>query len=115
MPYRDKSDCWALGVICFEVPIVLAHKTLFAPLMSLLSQLPLVLQCATLEHPFEARNQCALIMKIIEAQVKIPTASPITTELRNMILWLLQKDPNTRPSIKDVLNEVSTCPGMLPC
>jgi hypothetical protein len=54
-------------------------------------------------------------MKIIEAQVKIPTASPITTELRNMILWLLQKDPNTRPSIKDVLNEVSTCPGMLPC
>lgn len=47
-------------------------------------------------------------MKIIEAQVKIPAASPISTELRNLILWLLQKDPNTRPSVKEVLNEVQT-------
>lgn len=65
------------------------------------------LQCATLAHPFEARNQCALIMKIIEAQVKFPASTVISTELRNLILWLLQKDPNLRPSVKDILNEVT--------
>jgi serine/threonine protein kinase len=66
-------------------------------------------QCATLQHPFEARNQCALIMKIIETQVKIPATAVVSNELKNVILWLLQKDPNTRPSIKDVLNEVRCC------
>eukprot|EP01032_Pedospumella_encystans_P019017 gene19017-21633_t len=81
MPYRDKSDCWALGVLVYE--------------------------CATLQHPFEARNQCALIMKIIEAQVKIPSSTVISTEMRNTILWLLQKDPNARPSIRHILNEQS--------
>ena len=62
-------------------------------------------QCATLQHPFEARNQCALIMKIIEAQVKPPGNT--SADLRNTVLWLLQKDPNARASIKDILNEVS--------
>ena len=45
-------------------------------------------------------------MKIIEAQVKIPSSTVISTEMRNVILWLLQKDPNARPSIKHILNEV---------
>jgi hypothetical protein len=45
-------------------------------------------------------------MKIIEAQVKIPATAVVSSELKNVILWLLQKDPNTRPCIKDVLNEV---------
>ena len=43
-PYRDKSDCWALGVLLYE--------------------------CCTLAHPFEARNQCALILKIIQVLLK---------------------------------------------
>jgi len=46
-PYRDKSDCWALGVLVYE--------------------------CCTLRHPFEARNQVALIMKIIQAHVRVTT------------------------------------------
>eukprot|EP01034_Spumella_vulgaris_P032682 gene32682-40331_t len=78
-PYRDKSDCWALGVLLYE--------------------------CCTLQHPFEARNQCALIMKIIEAQVKPPSSSNISVELVNLIMWLLQKDPVNRPSIKQIVNE----------
>jgi NIMA (never in mitosis gene a)-related kinase len=44
MPYRDKSDVWALGVIIYE--------------------------CCTLNRPFDARNQCALIMKIIDEPLK---------------------------------------------
>lgn len=46
-------------------------------------------------------------MKIIEGQVKIPSSTVISTEMRNVILWLLQKDPNARPSIKHILNEVN--------
>lgn len=40
--------------------------------------------------------------------MQIPTDTLISTDLRNLILWLLQKDPNVRPSVKDILNEVSS-------
>lgn len=107
MPYRDKSDCWALGVLVYEVrQLNHAVKSYVFACCNQPSFLVLFLQCATLQHPFEARNQCALIMKIIEAQVKIPSSTVISTEMRNTILWLLQKDPNARPSIRHILNEV---------
>lgn len=38
--------------------------------------------------------------------MKMPTGASVSLELRNLILWLLQKDPDTRPSAKDVLCEV---------
>ena len=107
MPYRDKSDCWALGVLVYEVRQL--NHTVKHSVLACCNQpsfLVLFSQCATLQHPFEARNQCALIMKIIEAQVKIPSSTVISTEMRNTILWLLQKDPNARPSIRHILNEV---------
>jgi NIMA (never in mitosis gene a)-related kinase len=78
-PYRDKSDCWALGVLIYE--------------------------CCTLRHPFDARNQCALILKIIQAQVEPPPSTTTSDILCNLVLWLLQKDPINRPSTKDLLNE----------
>lgn len=45
-------------------------------------------------------------MKIIEAPVKRPPEANASPELANLIIWLLQKDPNDRPSIKDILNEL---------
>jgi serine/threonine protein kinase len=45
-------------------------------------------------------------MKIIEAQVKPPSSSNISPELVALIMWLLQKDPINRPSIKQIVNEV---------
>lgn len=78
-PYRDKSDCWALGVLLYE--------------------------CCTLKHPFEARNQCALVMKIIQAQVKPPNPSTTPSDLSRLIMWLLQKDPARRPTIRHLLCE----------
>lgn len=78
-PYRDKSDCWALGVLLYE--------------------------CCTLCHPFEARNQCALIMKIMQSPVKPPPEATVSPQLSRFILWLLQKDPNKRPRIRDILLE----------
>ena len=76
-PYRDTSDCWALGVLLYE--------------------------CCTLCHPFEARNQCALIMKIIQSPVKPPPETSVSPQLCKLILWLLQKDPTKRPRIRDIL------------
>lgn len=78
-PYRDKSDCWALGVLLYE--------------------------CCTLKHPFEARNQCALIMKIMQAQVVPPSRSAVSAELSALCLWLLRKDPEMRPTVRDILCE----------
>lgn len=76
-PYRDRSDCWALGVLLYE--------------------------CCTLSRPFTAGNQCALIMKIIQAQVEPPPSSHATPQLSQLILWLLQKDWKERPSVKEIL------------
>lgn len=79
-PYRDKSDCWALGVILYE--------------------------CVTLERPFDARNQCALILKIIQSPA--PPIGPernISKPLNRLIKWLLEKDPTKRPTVKTLLCE----------
>ena len=78
-PYREKSDCWALGVLLYE--------------------------CCTLSHPFEARNQCALILKIIQEPPTPMPAGLVSHELSTLINWLLEKDSSKRPTIKDILNE----------
>jgi hypothetical protein len=71
----------------------------------MLLPLLLALQCCTLQRPFEARNQCALIMKIIESPVQPPSNSAVSQEVINLVLWLLQKDPKHRPSTRHILNE----------
>ena len=78
-PYRDKSDCWALGVLIYE--------------------------CCTLKRPFEARNQCALIMKIMQAKPEPLSKQTVSPELNRLVLWLLQKDPAKRPTIREILND----------
>ncbi len=74
----DKSDVWAMGIILFE--------------------------CASLSRPFEAGNQCALIMKIVTAKYDIP--AHVSPEVRDIISWCVQKDAKLRPTIKELLNEV---------
>jgi serine/threonine protein kinase len=125
-PYRDKSDCWALGVLLYEVHLGLSHPAESVTLSVLTSIIRptenikhiiifwyLILhltdttqQCCTLRHPFEARNQCALIMKIIQTPVKSPASESVSDELSELILWLLAKDPAKRSSTRDILNEV---------
>lgn len=95
MPYRDKSDVWAFGVILYEVA---------SPFNFSLSR-P---QCCMLSHPFEARNQCALIMKIVQVQMA-PLASHVPTPLGEFISWILQKDPKDRPKVREILNDVRDC------
>lgn len=79
-PYRDKSDVWAFGVILYE--------------------------CCAFRHPFQAGNQCALILKIIQSAVpSLPDESEISHEIYTMIQWALQKDPTSRPTVRDILCE----------
>jgi serine/threonine protein kinase len=79
-PYRDKSDVWAFGVILYE--------------------------CCSFRHPFEAGNQCALILKIIQSPVPpLPKESNVSPEIYSMVQWTLQKDPFNRPTVRDILCE----------
>ena len=76
IPYNDKSDVWALGCILYEL--------------------------CTYKHPFNAKNQGALIIKILK-----DTPSPIhnyySNELQDLIYSLLEKDEKLRPSCYDIL------------
>jgi len=75
-PYNEKSDVWALGCVLYEL-------------------------CA-FKHPFEARNQAALIMKIIQEKY-LPLPSMYSREISEIITSCLQKDYRKRPTINDLL------------
>ena len=74
--YNEKSDVWALGCILYEL--------------------------CTFKHPFDAKSQGALILKIINEPVK-EISNDFSQSLKNLIKLLLEKDDIIRPSIKDIL------------
>ena len=76
-PYNDKSDVWTLGCILYEL--------------------------CTFRHPFEAENQPALIMKILNENPR-----PITNyslNLKSLIGKLFNKNFRNRPSCIDILKD----------
>ena len=78
-PYNDKSDVWALGVILYE--------------------------CLTLKHPFEARNQCALILKIIKGKYPpVPDECGADKGLKDLLAKCLTHDSKKRPSVAEILD-----------
>ena len=79
-PYNEKSDVWSLGCVLYEL-------------------------CA-LKHPFEARNQAALIMKIIQGRYDALPNS-YSKDLINVVTQCLQKDYRKRPTIPDILSYTS--------
>ena len=77
-PYNEKSDIWALGVILYEM--------------------------CTFKHPFEAKSQPGLIMKILKGKYEeIPNT--YSTNLRDMVKQLLEKDFEKRPNVFKILNK----------
>lgn len=58
-PYNHKSDIWSLGCVLYEL--------------------------CTFKHPFEAKNQGSLIMKIVKGQY-IPISSKYSDGLRQMVV-----------------------------
>ncbi|KAH0572256.1 Kinase, NEK [Spironucleus salmonicida] len=74
--YNNKSDIWALGCMIYEI--------------------------CTLNHTFEAANMKMLIVKILEGKYK-PISSVYSSELRDLLTMMLQKDPKKRPSVNSIL------------
>lgn len=77
-PYNHKSDIWSLGCVLYEL--------------------------CTFRHPFEAKNQGSLIMKIVKGQYPA-VSSKYSEELRDMVSSLLTKDYRKRPAIADILEK----------
>ena len=84
-PYGRPSDLWALGVILYE--------------------------CCTLRRPFEANNQCALIMKIVKGRFAPVPPENASSGLVDIVHRLLFLDPHHRPSSRALLssNIVQRC------
>ena len=76
-PYNDKSDVWALGCILYEL--------------------------CTFKHPFDAKSQGALILKIMNNTPE-SINNNYSNELKNLISLLLEKDYEKRPSCREILN-----------
>lgn len=75
-PYNSKSDIWSLGCILYEL--------------------------CTLAHPFEAKNQAALLLKIIKGKYEsIPKI--YSRSLAEIVHSCLMKDFKKRPSVKSIL------------
>lgn len=75
-PYNSKSDIWSLGCILYEI-------------------------CA-LKHPFEAKTQAALLLKIIRGKYEsIPRI--YSRQLQEIVHSCLIKDFKKRPTISSIL------------
>ena len=79
-PYNEKSDIWALGCILYEL--------------------------ITFCHPFTASNQAALFIKILHGNYT-PLPENTSKDLVNMVKFILQKNYNKRPSMKDIITSKS--------
>ena len=74
--YNDKSDVWALGCILYEL--------------------------CTYKHPFTARSQGGLILKILNSYPD-PIYNGYSEDLKNLINKIFEKDFEKRPSCLDIL------------
>jgi len=79
-PYNDRSDVWAYGCVIYEM--------------------------CTLQHPFDAKNQVALLAKIVRGKYT-PVPEVYSSELRNLIIGCLLQDYNHRPSCSELLGSIA--------
>ena len=78
-PYNEKSDIWALGCILYEL--------------------------ITFKHPYNATNQAALLLKIINGNYEdFNKEIFISDNLKKMVGLLLEKNYIKRPSIFEIIN-----------
>ena len=75
-PYNEKSDIWALGCILYEL--------------------------CTFNHPFNAKSQGALILKILNNN-PAPIKKSYDENLQKLIILILEKNLYKRPSCKTIL------------
>ena len=76
-PYSYKSDIWSLGCVLFEL--------------------------CELQYPFTGHTLLGVVWKIVKEEVP-PITGNYSPELKNLVKFILNKDPDLRPSIDEVLN-----------
>ena len=79
-PYNKKSDVWALGCILYEL--------------------------CTLEHAFQGRNMCALVLRIVKGKyepIKVGRRGGYTIDLKHLVDRLLSLRPKDRPYVPEIL------------
>lgn len=95
-PYDHRSDVWALGVVLYEM--------------------------MTLRHPFNATDMKGLLQRILAVQYE-PIPGVYSTDLRNIVGYLLRKDPADRmelsailelPVVRNRLQEWRSGPNVVP-
>lgn len=74
--YDDRSDIWSFGIILYEL--------------------------CTLHPPFIASNQIALAQKIVNIEPG-PIGPNYSSELRFLIMKMLEKNPLRRPDTQQIL------------
>ncbi|XP_053577005.1 serine/threonine-protein kinase Nek4 isoform X2 [Bombina bombina] len=77
-PYNYKSDVWALGCCVYEM--------------------------ATLKHAFNAKDMNSLVYRIIEGKLP-PMPKEYSSELGELIGTMLSRQPEKRPSVKQILRK----------
>jgi NIMA (never in mitosis gene a)-related kinase len=77
-PYNQKSDIWSLGCILYEL--------------------------LTLRHAFDANCMKGLVLKILKG-IYPPISTAYSEDIKNLVADLLTKDPNKRPSIREILEK----------
>lgn len=80
-PYDARTDCWALGVVLYEL--------------------------CTLKHPFNAANQGELILKIMKGKYPPLPAIYAATALPTVLSACLRRDPARRPNVMQILASAS--------
>lgn len=75
--YNAKSDVWSLGCVLYEL--------------------------CTLQHPFDANNINALVVKIVKNE-PAPISREYSPELQALIKMCLNKLPKNRPTVGQLLN-----------
>ncbi|MCQ2816108.1 MAG: serine/threonine-protein kinase Nek [archaeon] len=74
-PYNNKSDVWALGCILYEM--------------------------CTFKHPFDAKSQGALILKIVKGKYE-PIGKGYSDDMISLVNLVLQKNEDIRPNVKEL-------------
>ncbi|KAL5256617.1 hypothetical protein ACHWQZ_G011760 [Mnemiopsis leidyi] len=77
LPYGYKSDVWSCGCVLYEM--------------------------LELRKTFDATNQLRLVYSIVTKEFK-PVSESWSQDLRNILTSMLQKDPDNRPTVQDILD-----------
>lgn len=86
-PYNNKSDIWSLGCVLYEM--------------------------CTLRHAFDANSMKGLVMKILSGTYPPISTTRYSSGLGKLVGSMLQKNPDARPNINELLENPILGPSLV--